>query len=146
MIDISLTGAYYWCPRPTSDGVTWDLVTCHDLKVWDAISHREFWPAVLEHLAKIWGKDPNLFYRQLFDHHTGLPRGRITHPKTGYVLIHGNDAPLDGWLQLVKERFRLTEFTPLYTEHEGMLGDDPVAVEKTLGINLGLTKSGMSPG
>lgn len=146
MINISLTGAYYWCPHPISGGVAWSLVTCHDLEIWDAVSHREFWPAVLEHLAKTWDKDTNVLYRRLFDHHTGLPRGRITHPKSGYVLIHGDDAPVPNWLELIKERFRLTEVTPLYTEHERMIGDDPIAVEKILGTSLGLTNSGMCPG
>jgi hypothetical protein len=142
MINLSLTGAYYWCPRPTPVGVTWELVTCHDLDVWDAVSHREFWPAVLEYLARLWGKDPKLFYRRLFDHHTGLPRGRITHPKSGYIVIHGDDAPVIDWLVLVKQKFRLAEVTPLYTEHEKMLGDDPQAVEDVLGISFHEKTSG----
>ena len=91
---------------------------------------------MLEHLATIWGKDPNDLYRRLFDHHTGLPRGRITHPQTGYVLIHGDDAPVDNSLELIKERFRLTELTLLYTEHERMVRDDPLAVEAVLGISF----------
>jgi hypothetical protein len=140
MLDVSLTGAYYWFPRPTSAGYSWELVTCHDLDVWDAVSHREFWPAVLEHLATTWGKDPKVLYRRLFDHHTGLPRGRITHPKTGYVVIHGDDAPVGEWLQVVKVRFRLTKVTPCYSEHERMIGGDPAAVQQALGVNLGLTR------
>ena len=139
-----LTGAYYWCPRPSSGGFSWELVTCHDLDIWDAVSHREFWPAVLDYLAKTWGKDPNVLYRRLFDHHTGLPRGRITHPKSGYVVIHGDDAPVIDWLVQVKQKYRLTEVTLCYTEHERMIGDDPVAVQKVLGLNLGLVEPGQA--
>jgi len=69
------TGAYYWVPRPVPEGLTWNLVTCHDLNVWDGVSHGEFWPFVLEHLAAAWGKDAKLLKRLLRDHHTGLPRG-----------------------------------------------------------------------
>jgi hypothetical protein len=80
-----------------------------------------------------------VLYRRLFDH-TGLPRSRITDLKSGYDIIHGNRAPLvDDWLELVKERFRLTEVTLLYTEHERMLGDDPLAVQDVLEMNLDLT-------
>ena len=43
----TLTGAYFWVPRPQRGGVAWDLVTCHDLGVWDGVSHREFWPYVV---------------------------------------------------------------------------------------------------
>jgi hypothetical protein len=46
-----LTGAYYWTPRPVPRGVTWELVACQDFGVWDGVSHREFWPYVLKHLA-----------------------------------------------------------------------------------------------
>lgn len=137
-----LTGAYFWAPRPLPVGFAWDLVTCHDLEVWDAVSHREFWPYVLEHLAAVWGKDARLLKLRLHDNHTGLPRGRITHPKSGYVIIHGDDAPVANWLKLVKVKFRLTKVkvTPEFTEHERMIGDDPRAVEKALGVSLGFTQ------
>lgn len=137
-----LTGAYFWVPRPEQGGVAWDLVTCHDLNAWAAISHREFWPLILDVLAKNWNKDIRTLDRLLHDHHTGLPRGRVTHPKAGYVVIHGDDAPatVPDWLDLVKARFRLTgvKLTPEFTEHEKMLADDPKAVQAALGISLDL--------
>lgn len=68
-------GAYYWVPRPLPEGVTWELVACQDLGVWDGVSHREFWPYVLKHLAAAWGKDAGLLKLRLHDNHTGLPRG-----------------------------------------------------------------------
>lgn len=135
-----VTGAYFWLPRPVPDGIVWDLVTCHDLNVWDGVSHREFWPYVLEHLAAAWGKDAKALNRRLRDHHTGLPRGRIVHPKSGYVVIHGDDAPVPDWLNLVKGRFGLIDFevTPEFTEHERMIGDDPEVLRKALGIPMAL--------
>jgi len=135
-----LTGAYFWMPRPMPDCPVWDLVTCHDLGVWDGISHRELWPHVVELLAVGWGKDATALKDCLHAYHTGLPRGRITHPKPGHVIIHGNDAPAAGWLNLVKVRFRLTKVKviPEYTEHEKMLGDDLRALQDALGIPLAL--------
>jgi len=97
---------------------------------------------VLEHLAVAWGKDARLLKRRLRDHHTGLPRGRIVHPKSGYVVIHGDDAPeaVPDWLETVKARFRLAGVmvTPEFTEHEKMLADDPRALQEALGISLDL--------
>jgi hypothetical protein len=135
-----LTGAYYWVPRPPPEGITWELVACQDLGVWDGVSHREFWPYVLKHLAVAWGKDAKLLKRRLHDHHTGLPRGRIVHPKAGYVVIHGDDAPVPNWLELVKTQFGLAgvKVTQEFTEHEKMLADDPKAVQAALGIFLDL--------
>jgi hypothetical protein len=120
--------------------VAWELVTCHDLVVWDGVSHRELWPYVLTQLAVVWGKDAKLLKRRLHDHHTGLPRGRVAHPKSGYVVIHGDDAPVSNWLELVKARFGLIgiKVTPEFTEHEKMLADDPEVVQAVLGISLNL--------
>lgn len=129
-------------PRPLAEGVSWKLTTCHDLGIRDGISHRGFWPYVLEHLAAAWGKDAKALKRILHGHHTGLPRGRVTHPKSGYVVIHGDDAPeaVPDWSDLVKARFRLTEVkvTLEFTEHEKMLADDPKAVQAALGGFLDL--------
>jgi len=137
-----LTGAYYWVPEPRPNGHSWNLVTCHDLNLWDGVSHRQFWPHVLEHLAAPWGKDAKPLKQRLHDHHTGLPRGRVTHPDLGYVVIHGDDAPatVSNWLDLVKAQFRLAgvEVTPEFTVHEKMLADDPKAVQAGLGVSLDL--------
>lgn len=137
---VPLTGAYYWFPRPHPEGPSWELLTCHDLGAWDGISHREFWPLVVEHLAAAWGKDAGPLKRRLLDRYTGLPRGRITHPKTGYLIIHGDDAPVADWRPRIKDRFRLrgVKVRPLFDEHERMLAGDPEAVEAALGLRLGL--------
>ncbi|WP_143206622.1 hypothetical protein [Singulisphaera sp. GP187] len=102
------------------------------------MSHRQFWPTVLDFLATTWGNEPKVLRSRLRDHHTGLSRGRITHPKSGYLIIHGDDAPVSDWLEQVKERFRLISPTLCYTEHERMMGDDPQAVQLALGISLNL--------
>ena len=132
-----LTGAY-WIPRSRPDELAWDLVTCHDLAVRDGISHREFWPFVLDRLATAWGRDPAVLKRLLGDHYYGLPRGRITHPKSGYLLVYGRDAPVDGWLTIVKRKFRLKRVRPEFDDHERMLLEDLMAVEEALGAALGL--------
>ena len=127
--------------------MTWELVTCHDLGCWDGVSHREFWPSVLAHLAAAWGLDAGTLKHRLRDHHTGLPRGRIVRPTSGYVVIHGDDAPaaISDWLGQVKSRFQLlgVKVTPEFTEHEKMLADDPKAVQAALGrpLNLKTTAS-----
>ena len=135
-----LTGAYYWFPKPHPDGLTWELITCQDLSVWDGVSHREFWPYVVEYLAAAWGKDAVSLKSQLGDHHTGLPRGRITHPKPGYLVIHGHNAPVADWLSRIIHRFQLgeVEVEPVGTEHESMDRRDLVAVQEALGASLGL--------
>jgi hypothetical protein len=51
----ALTDANYWSRRPGAVGLNWDLITCHDLGVWDGISYRKSWSFVLEHLATAWG-------------------------------------------------------------------------------------------
>ena len=134
-----LTGAYFWLPRPRRGGVAWELVTCHDLRVHDGISHREFWPVVLQSLANRWRKDPRTL-AHLRGHYNGLPRGRITHPNSAYIVIHGDDAPVSDWLELVKVRFQLTgvEVIPEYTEYETMLDEDHEAVQSALGVDLEL--------
>jgi hypothetical protein len=137
-----LTGAYYWFPRPHQDAPTWDLVTCHDLKVWHGVSHREFWPHVVEQLAAAWGKEVEPLKRRLADHHTGLPRGRINHPRRGYIVLHGDDAPVTDWLSQIIDRFHLGDVAVelVGTEHESMAPRDQAAVEEALGISLGLDR------
>lgn len=134
-----LTGAYYWLPRPHSNGPTWDMLTCHDLGVWDGISHRELWPHIVEHMAAVWGLEAGPLQRRLVDHHTGLPRGRITHPRSGYILLHGGDAPVEDWLTWIIDRFHLdeVEIELVDNEHESMDRRDLAAVQEALGTSLG---------
>ncbi len=136
-------GAYYWLPKPEGVGLAWDIIICHDLGAWDGISHRDFWPSVLEHVASTWGKDAKVLIHRLRDQYAGFPRGRVTHPKSGYLIIHGNDAPVTDSLDRIKERFRLTDVkvTPLYDDHERVLRDDLRVVQDALGIPLSFGKT-----
>jgi hypothetical protein len=135
-----LTGAYYWVPRPMSGGRGWDLVTCHDLGAPDSASHREIWPSVVDRLAALWDRERNEFQQRLRDHYYGLPRGRVTNPKAGCVILHGNDAPLTDGLTLVRVRFRLSgaNARTLFVDDEQTRATDVRAVEEALGLSLGL--------
>ncbi len=134
-----LTGAYFWVPRPMSGSIGWDLVTCHDLGVPDSLSHREIGPSVVDRLAARWGREPNEFQQRLRDHYYGLPRGRVTNPKAGCVILHGNDAPLADGLTLVRVRFRLSAVNArtLFVDDEQTRAMDVRAVEEALGLSLG---------
>lgn len=136
------TGAYYWFPRPHPDGLTWGLLTCHDLGVWVGISHREFWPHIVEHLAAAWGLEAEPLKRRLAEHHTGLPRGRINYPRPGYILLHGGDSPVTDWLSQIICCFSLKDVTVevVGTQHESMDPRDLAAVEEALGASLGLDR------
>lgn len=135
-----LTGAYYWFPRPHSDGPSWELLTCHDLGVWVGISHREFWPHIVEHLATAWGLEAEPLKRRLADHHTGLPRGRINYPRPGFIILHGGDSPLDYGVSRIIDRFHLghVQVELVGTDHESMDRRDLAAVQEALGVSLGL--------
>lgn len=137
-----LTGAYYWLPRPHPDGPTWELVTCYDLGVWVGISHREIFPRIVERLAAAWGLEAEPLKRRLADHHTGLPRARINYPRPDYILLHGGDSPVEGWLPQVIDRFHLrdVELELVGTDHESMDPRDRAAVEEALGASLGLDR------
>ena len=129
-----LTGPYFWVPRPMSGGLGWDLTTCHDLGVPDSASHREFWPSVVDRLAALWGREPNEFQQRLRDHYYRLPRVRVTNPKAGCVILHGDDAPLADGLTLVRVGFRLSGVNArtLFVDGEQTRVTDVRAVEEAL--------------
>jgi hypothetical protein len=135
------TGAFYWLPSPDPSGPSsWSLLTCHDLRVWDGISHWEMWPHVLSHLAGLWGKAPEPFGRRLGDHYYALPRGRVTNPSGRYLILHGNDvrALVPEWRAIIVDRFRL-DGLPIRTpwdEHEQTLSEDVFALGEALGVAL----------
>ena len=138
---LPLTGAYYWLPVPTSSGsIRWDLLTCHDLGLWDCISHREMWPTVLEFLAPAWGKAAVALGHQLGEHYYGLPRGRVTSSRGRYLILHGQDAPVPDWEPRIIARFHLAslDVQNLSSEHERVVRGDVLAVEEALGVTLGL--------
>lgn len=138
----ALTGAYYWLPRPHPDGPTWELLTCHDLGVWVGISHREFFPHIVEQLAAAWGLEAGTLKRRLADHHTGLPRGRVNYPRPGYILLHGGDSPVEDWVTRIIDRFHLKDAKLEFvgTDHESMDRRDLAVVQEALGVSLGLDR------
>ena len=139
-----LAGAYYWLPVPTTNGsIHWDLLTCHDLGVWDGVSHRVFWPSVLAHLAPVWGQDAASLKHRLGDHYYGLPRGRVTRPKGRYLLLQGKDSPVPDWKARIFDRFHLTglDVRALSDDHERVLREDVLALEAALGVDLGLHRA-----
>lgn len=138
---LPLDGAYYWLPSPDEDrAIRWDLITCHDLGARDGVSHREFWPSVLEHLAPSWGFDPVSFRNHLADHYYALPRGRVTRPKGRHLILHGRDAPVPDWEPRIIDRFHLSgqKVRALSDDHERFLREDVLALEGVLGVDLGL--------
>ena len=101
-----LTGAYYWVPIPLRS-LTWRVLACHELGFSKDQSHYDIWPKVLTHLAGLWGRDPKVLRRHLVRHCYGLPRGRVTHPKKTFLILHGNDSPTSDWKEIVIRRFGL---------------------------------------
>lgn len=60
--------------------------------------------------------------------------------KGTYLVHHGGDAPVSGWLRRVERRFGLQgqQLRALLDDHECMLAGDPEAVQRALGVDLGL--------
>ena len=125
------TGPYYWFPSPSDDSPSWSILAAHDFELDPDTGHDELWPFVLEHLASAWGKDPVLLKRRLNLSYTGLPRGRVTKSEKLYLILHGNDAPLQvqDWEGLIVESFRLsgTRTKSLFDEHETQITGHPEA-------------------
>jgi hypothetical protein len=142
------TGAYYWVPIPPVRSLTWRILTCHDLGFDGDTGHTEVWPAIIPHLATIWGRDPRAMKRRLALHCYGLPRGRVTRIEKVYLLYHGSDSPIPDpdWIGPVADAFGLQgrRIKPLFDEHEQRLPDDVRALARVLGSFLALTNSGPS--
>jgi hypothetical protein len=134
------TGAYYWVPVPTDPGHHWVVYTSRDAGLDPDVGHVQLGLSVLDRLAIAWRKDRTHLRRRLQDRYAGLPRGRVTHPSRPYLILHGRDAPLIRWRSVVEERFDLPSgrIRSLCDEHERMIAGDPEAVERGLGIDLGL--------
>jgi hypothetical protein len=133
------SGGYYWFPTREAAGVTWKVLTCHDLGYGAETGHDNLWPSLVDRLADAWGKDRQVLARHLGDHYTGLPRGRITGPGGRFLVWHGNDAPVGNWKTRVRRAFGL-ESVPLkavFDEHETTLDEDRWAVEAVLEIEIG---------
>jgi hypothetical protein len=131
-----LLGGYYWFPTSTVGGLSWAVLTCHDLRFDAEVGHDDMWPTVVDHLVAGWGRDACGLRRRLLDRYTGLPRGRATRPGRTVLVLHGDDAPVADWWEMLIESLRLGARSHrfLYDEHERMLPGDPEQVEESLDI------------
>jgi hypothetical protein len=111
-------------------------MTCHDLGRPPDTGHVDLWPKVLDHLAAAWGRDGKTLRRRLGIQYTGLPRGRVTRPGKTSLILHGEDAPITGWEELVAGRFRLSRrtFKVLFDEHETQIPGHPEALQTALNL------------
>lgn len=131
-----LTGSYYWLPLPGVGGVTWEVVTCHQLGFDAETGHVEMWGAVLDQIARAWGKQREPLGKALGDCCYALPRGRVTRPGRQFLVLHGDDAPYPDWLERVLVAFQLQRSLVrlLPDEHERMLRADQLKLALTLDI------------
>ena len=118
-------GAYYWLPIPPIRSLGWRVLTCHDLGFDEDHGHPKIWPAVIPHLAEIWGRDPRAMRRRLGRHCYGLFRGRVTRLEKVYLINHGNDSPIliPDWTEAVVQGFNLQgrRVKPVFDEHQQRL-------------------------
>jgi len=134
------TGGFYWLPTPTSGptaSATWSVVTSRDLGCEPDAGHdADLWPLLLDLLADAWGRDRKSFHRRLRQCYTGLPRGRVTRPGRTFLVLHGDDAPISGWEDLVVEKCQLgsSRFTMIFDEHETPIPGHPEALAATMGL------------
>jgi hypothetical protein len=115
------TGGYYWFPTPGPDGITWSVVTCRDLGCGrDAGHDADLWPRLMVPLAAAWGQDAQILKRRLALSYTGLPRGRVTRFDKTFLVLHGEDTPVQGFEEIVVASFRLTGRAVkfIFDEHE----------------------------
>jgi len=139
---VPLSGAWYWFPRPFEDRVQWTVMTCHDLGRSPETGHVRLWPCVLERLAAAWSRDGKALVLRLGLYYTGLPRGRVSRPGKTSLILHGKDAPIAGWEELVIDRFQLSgrRVKILFDEHETQIPGHSEAFAATMELPLLPTK------
>ena len=99
-------GGYYWLPTPSPEGITWSVVTCRDLGCGaDAGHDADLWPRLMIALAAAWGKDAQMLKRRLALSYTGLPRSRVTRSDKTFLVLHGQDSPVQGFEAMVIAEF-----------------------------------------
>lgn len=140
----SLTGAYYWVPRPDCrDTIEWRVHEFYD--TWGySTGHVDIWKHVQDSLRWYWGKSV-----QAVDY-ASLPRGRVCRSrlrsaagtKTVFAIYHGNDSPIGRQgLRAVREAFNLGRDAPaFFDEHEQMIIGQPDHLSRTIDFDLRLKK------
>lgn len=136
------TGAYWWLPTPDGD---WELDIYYDDEFGGNTQHIDMWPKyVVDRLAVLWNKDPHKLRRQIKNNYTGLPRGRVGRAMGKYVVSHGEDVPVRNGMKKVVNAFNLSSLMrdgKVHVSpdiHENMTAGDPEAVQRALGVDLGL--------
>jgi hypothetical protein len=134
----ALAGGYYWFPNPNGDSVIWQVVTCHDLNCDADVGHVDLWTMVIDRLATAWRRDERVLKNHLRNNYTGLPRGRVTKVRDGFMLFHGKDAPVEHWIPMVVRKFDLKarSVKVVFDEHEQMIPEDRMKVSRVLGIKV----------
>ncbi len=124
-----LNGAWYWVPQPSEGSHSWTILTCHDAGMSEEEGHTELWPWVLVQMAAAWGRDAVSLKRQLGLYYTGLPRGRVSRPEKISFILHGNDAPVEPWRDILVERFQLSgrKTKVIFDEDETQIPGHPAA-------------------
>lgn len=93
------TGGYYWVPGPGEGALVWEVATCHELGFDSETGRVDMWSAVVDRLARLWGRDGGALRRALEIHPYGLSRGRVTRPGDLFLINHGGDWPRDDGLE-----------------------------------------------
>ena len=131
------TGIYWWVPRSAQQNTTWRLVSFFDDE-YGTCYHKEIWE---KYAATILGVDDIEVPQEVRDAYHCLPRGRVNVVKSKinvglarYIILHGNDAPIEDVVGAVISRFRLsmTNTTISFDSHEVMLDDDIEIVKNFL--------------
>lgn len=142
---IPQSGAFWWIPLPNGK---WDMEVFYDSEFADDTPHDQLWRRyMVERLATVWSKDHQTLRRRIGDDYTGLPRGRVNRVRDGWTIVHGNDAPkgtngVDGIINAFNLR-SVVRANPgavkvFVDEHETMIPGHPEAVQRALGVDLGL--------
>ena len=142
------TGAYWWLPTPEGE---WELDIYYDSEFRGNTMHDMMWPKyVVDRLAVLWNKDPIKLRKQIGHNYAGLPRGRVGKAMGMYVVSYGDDVPIKNGMKKVVSAFNLSPLANAkkvnvsQEDHENMTEGDPEAVQRALGVNLGLVGKSLS--
>jgi len=138
---LPVTGPFFWVPKPHGKNGKWkfQIVPFFQPDEKHQIGHTRAWPEVLRLLAHWWGRSADVVVKQLQDHYTGLPRGRVVKMTGGYGIAHGNDHSDPNFAATVRSLYCLPDETqPFFDEHERMIPGDPERFQRVMKIQTGL--------
>ena len=127
------TGIYWWVPYSNS-ATSWNLRDWTKIERWRLESfldeeyekafHKEIWEL---YAATILRLDDVELPQEVKEAYHGLPRGRVSKGKQGqYLILHGDDSPVDDLRTVVASRFHLplANTVAVFDQHETMHDDD----------------------